>query len=143
MELEGKIWKDKKFCLVEVPSLDAMTQGRTRKEALAMIKDLVKEMVISYFPNVDIEDLEVGVVDHKGQSIGIMTNNNSLILALSLRRQREKSGSTIRDVVERLGSASPNAYAQYEKGRTRISLEHYERLLHAANPYRQAHLRIP
>ena len=27
MELEGKIWKSKKFWLVEVPSLDIMTQG--------------------------------------------------------------------------------------------------------------------
>lgn len=74
--------------------------------------------------------------------IGITTNNSSLILALSLRRQREKSGSTVREVSERLGSKSPNAYAQYEKGRSRILLEQYERLLNAANPYRQAHLRI-
>jgi hypothetical protein len=37
---------------------------------------------------------------------------------------------------------SPNAYGQYEKGKTRISLEHFERLLNAVNPYRQAHLRI-
>lgn len=43
------------------------------------------------------------------------------MLALSLRRQREKSGLTIREAAERLGSKSPNAYAQYEKGRIRIS----------------------
>ena len=36
------------------------------------------------------------------------------MLALSLRRQREKSGSTVREASERLGSKSPNAYAQYE-----------------------------
>ena len=34
MELEGKIWKSKQFWLVEVPSLDAMTQGRTEKGSL-------------------------------------------------------------------------------------------------------------
>ncbi len=41
-----------------------------------------------------------------------------------------------------MGSKSPNAYAQYEKGRARMSLEQYERLLHVANPYRQFRLRI-
>lgn len=142
MELEGRIWKDKKFWLVEVPALDAMTQGRTKKETLAMIEDLIREMLINYFPNDVKDDLEIKANYYKGELIGITTNKNSTILALSLRRQRENSGSTIREVSERLGSKSPNAYGQYEKGRSRISLEHYEVLLNAANPYRQAHLRI-
>lgn len=142
MELEGKIWKSKKFWLVEVPALDAMTQGRSREEALEMIKDLIKEMLINYFHEGINRNIEINIIDYKGKLIGVTTNNNSIILALSLRRQREKSGSTIREISERLGSKSPNAYAQYEKGRIRISLEHYERLLNAANPCRQAHVRI-
>lgn len=142
MELEGKIWKSKQFWLVKVPSLDAMTQGRTRKEALEMVKDLLKEMLINYFPDEIFDNLVITINDYKGRLIGISTNNNSLILALSLKRQREKSGSTVREVSERLGSKSPNAYAQYEKGRIRISLEHYERLLNAANPNQQIHLKI-
>jgi len=142
MEMEGKIWKDKKFWLVEVPSLDAMTQGRTKVEALEMIKDLIKEMLINYFPDSIDTDLEIHVENCKNGFFVVTTNNNSLILALSLRRQREKSGSTVREVSGRLGSKSPNAYAQYEKGRVRISLEHYEKLLKAANPLRQVHLRI-
>ena len=44
MEMEGKIWKDGKFWLVEISALDAMTQGKTRKEALAMAEDLVVGM---------------------------------------------------------------------------------------------------
>ena len=142
MELEGKIWKSGKFWLVEVPSLDAMTQGRTKKEALEMIKDLIKEMLINYFEDDVNDNLEIDVVVYNNTLIGITTNNNSLILALSLRRQREKSGATVREVSERMGSKSPNAYAQYEKGRARMSLEQYERLLHVANPHRQFHLRI-
>src|ERR1700722_718455 len=98
MELAGKICKSKKFWLVEVPVLDAMTQGRTREEAFEMIKDLIKEMIINYFPDSVRDDLEINVIASKGRSLGITTNNNSLILALSLRRQREKSGSTVREV---------------------------------------------
>ncbi len=64
------------------------------------------------------------------------------MLALSLRRQREKSCLTIREAAERLGSKSPNAYAQYEKGRIKISLDKYESLLQAANPCQTSRLRI-
>ena len=65
-----------------------------------------------------------------------------ILLAISLRRQREKSGSTVREVSKRLGSKSPNAYAQYERGRTGISLDKYEQLLMAANPFESRRLRI-
>jgi transcriptional regulator with XRE-family HTH domain len=63
-------------------------------------------------------------------------------MALSLIRQREKSGSTVREAAQRLGSTSPNSYAQYEKGKTRISLDHYEKLLQAANPQKHSLLRV-
>lgn len=142
MELESKIQKNKKFWLIEVPALDAMTQGRTRDEAIEMIKDLLKEMVINYFPREDSSTLEFNIVEYNKKTVGVTCNNNGLLLALSLRRQREKSGSTVREVSERLGSKSPNAYAQYEKGKVRISLDQYEKLLNAANPFRRGCLRI-
>lgn len=141
MELEGKIWKNKNHWLVEVSSLDIMTQGKTREEALFMIKDAIMEYIKYYFES-EIEGFELEVNDYKKSVIGITSNNNKLLLALSLRRQREKSGSTIRDASNRLGSSSPNSYAQYEKGKTRISLDQYERLLQAANPYQHRLLRV-
>lgn len=141
MELEGKIRKNKKHWLVEVSSLNIMTQGETRDEALFMIKDAVMEYMHYYFES-EIKGFEVTVNEYKKSVIGITANNNKLLLALSLRKQREKSGSTIREVSERLGSKSPNSYAQYEKGKTRISLDQYEKLLQAANPSQHRLLRI-
>lgn len=142
MEMEGKIWKDGKFWLVEVSAIDAMTQGKTRKEALTMVEDLVLEMTKSYFEDEVGRDFTVTVIDYKKDVIGVTANDNRLFLALSLRRQREKSGSTVREVSERLGSKSPNAYAQYERGRTSISVDKYEKLLTAANPFEKLRLRI-
>lgn len=142
MEMEGKIWKDGKFWLVEVPALDAMTQGKTRKEALVMAKDLVFEMVRSYFEDEIDKNFSIAVVDYKKNVIGITASDNRLLLALSLRRQREKSGSTVREASKRLGSKSPNAYAQYEQGKTSISVDKYEELLIAANPSERLRLRI-
>ncbi len=141
MELEGKIWKSGKFWLVEVPALKVMTQGYSRKEALKMISDAVQGLISCYFPD-ESESFKIFVKDYKKGVIGISSSKNSVLLAFSLRRQREASKSTIRDVSERLGSSSPNAYAKYEKGRKRISLDQYERLLDAVNPQQHFHLRV-
>ena len=56
MELEGRIWKNKKHWLVEVSSLNIMTQGKTREEALFMIKDAIMEYIRYYFES-EVEDL--------------------------------------------------------------------------------------
>jgi len=141
MELEGKIWKSGKFWLVEVSAVEVMTQGRSRKEALEMIADAIEGLMACYFPD-DAKDFKVSVQDYQKGIIGVSSSNNSLMLAFSLRRQRELSKSTVREVSERLGSSSPNAYARYEKGRVRISLDHYERLLQAVNPKQNFHLRV-
>jgi len=142
MEMEGKIWKEGKFWLVDVPALDAMTQGKTRKKALAMLEDLVLEMTKSYFEEEMGKDFFITVLDYKKDVVGVTASDNRLFLALSLRRQREKSGFTVREASERLGSKSPNAYAQYERGKTSISVDKYEELLLAANPFEKLRLRI-
>ncbi len=43
MEFEGKIWKHKAHWLVEVSSLNIMTQGKTRAEALYMIEQVLTQ----------------------------------------------------------------------------------------------------
>ncbi len=142
MEMEGKIWKDGKLWLVEIPVLDAMTQGKTRKEALEMVEDLILTMVKNYFKDEIAKCFSVSVINYNRNAIGITASDNKLFLSLSLRRQREKSGSTVREAAERLGSNSPNAYAQYERGKTSISVDKYEELLTAANPFEKLRLRI-
>jgi predicted RNase H-like HicB family nuclease len=142
MELVGKIWKEGKFWLVEVPVIDVSTQGHTRKEALMMIEDAIIELFKSYFKTDEVRDLKLEILDYNKNEIGIKTSNSNLMLSFSLIRQREISKSTVREVAERLGSKSPNSYAQYERGKMRITLDQYERLLAAVNPQRPPILRI-
>lgn len=142
MELEGKIWKDEKFWLVEVPALDVCTQGRTRKDALKMIADAIEVLMSGYFPEDKLKNFKIQVQDYKHCAIGITSSDNRLLLSFSLIRQREMSKSTVREVSERLGSKSPHAYAQYERGKMHVTLEKYERLLHAVNPKSPLRLRI-
>lgn len=142
MEIAGKVWKDGKFWLVEVPVLDILTQGLTRKEAVFMVEDAILQLIECYFESKELNDFKLEVIDYKGSDIGVRASNNNIMLSFSLIRQREKSGSTVREAAERLGSSSPNSYAQYERGKTRISLDQYEKLLHAANPIKTPRLRI-
>ena len=142
MEFEGKVWKSTNSWLVEVPSLDLMTQGETKEEALKMLEELIIELIDYYFTKKEGKDFDVCVNVYKKGVIGVSSLKKRLLLALSLIRQREKSQSTVRETAKRLGSKFPNSYAQYEKGKIRISLEQYEKLLTAANPNYKCLLRV-
>ena len=142
MELEGKIWKDGKSWLVEVPALDVCTQGHTRKEALRMIADAIEVLIGGYFSEDKLKNFKIHVQDYKNGAIWVSSSDNRLLLSFSLIRQREISKSTVREVSERLGSKSPHAYAQYERGKMRVTLDQYERLLRAVNPDKPLRLRI-
>ncbi|MGC8641098.1 MAG: hypothetical protein ACP5XB_14630 [Isosphaeraceae bacterium] len=45
MRFAGRVYKDGKFWLAEIPILDAMTQGRTRSEVFMMVADLLETLV--------------------------------------------------------------------------------------------------
>jgi len=107
-----------------------------------MIEDAIIELLVEYFEGTKIKDLSLEILDREKNVIGIRASNNNLMLSFSLIRQRQLSKSTVREVAERLGSKSPNAYAQYERGKMRITLDQYERLLQAANPDRPPILRL-
>lgn len=139
MELEGKVWKDpdSSWWLVEISFLDIMTQAKTRKEALKMIKDAVMELLKDYYEDLLDRRFQLTVNLYENGIIGIGASDNKLLLALGLKRQRLQSGSTIRDVSKRLKSKSPNAYARYESAYSMPSFEKYSELIHAANPSRR------
>ena len=139
MELEGKVWKDtdSSWWLIEISFLDVMTQGRTRKEALEMIKDAVMELLKDSYEDFLGKQFQLTVNLYEDGVIGMRASDQKLLFALGLKRQRLRSGSTIRDVSKRLKSTSPNAYARYERAQAKPSIEKYAELLHAANPNRR------
>lgn len=139
MELEGRVWKDPdgSWWFVEIFFLDVMTQGKTRKEALEMIKDAVMELIKDSYEDLLHKQFELSVNLYEDGIIGVGATDDKLLFALGLKRQRLRSGSTIRDVSKRLKSKSPNAYARYERAQARPSIEKYAELLHAANPNRR------
>lgn len=132
MEFIGKVWKTKgkPAWVIEAQTFEVMTQGYTKKEALAMLEDALHELIFSYFH----KRVPVHVTDHGNGVVGVTCADRKLLLSLSLIKQRQESGLTIRNVADKLGSNSPNAYARYEKGKINISLEKFDQLLKLVNP---------
>ena len=127
MRFPGRIRKDGRFWLAEIPAFDAMTQGRTKREAYEMAGDLIETMA-------DVRGFRVTVYPTGGESFEIGANRVGVLLALLLRRQRERQGLTLAQAAERLGQRSKNAYARYEQGRSVPTVEKLEQLLKAIAP---------
>src|SRR5712691_7262729 len=126
MRIEGKLTRDGRFWLAEVPLLDAMTQGRTRKEALAMIADWLETMI-------DRRDF-IADVQSAGNTFEIGGSDTAAMIALLLRRRRQAIGASLSEIASRLGVASRNAYARYERGEAVPTVEKLDELLKATAP---------
>jgi len=107
--------------------LDATTQGRSRTEALRMAADLVETMA-------DKKGLHVKVFSGGRDSFEIASDDVATLVALMLRRQREKRGLSLAEVARRLGSSSKTAYARYEQGRSVPTIDKLFELLAAVAP---------
>lgn len=127
MRFEGKVVRDGRFWIAEIPLLDAMTQGRTRKEALAMIGDWLETMVNRQGFTAEVHPRSAGEFEVSGTDAAAMT-------ALLLRRRREASGASLREVASRLGASSRNAYARYERGDAVPTVDKLDALLKATSP---------
>jgi hypothetical protein len=127
MRFEGKLIRDGKWWLAEIPLLDAVTQGRTRKEALEMIADWVQTMV-------NRRGFRAAVHPRGKAEFEVSGNSAAAMTALLLRRRRAAGGASLSEVALRLGASSRNAYARYERGDVVPSLEKLDELLKAAAP---------
>ncbi len=127
MRFYGKVYKDGKFWLADMPLLDAMTQSHTRKEAFGMAKDLLETLV-------NRPGFSVTVHPGKHGDFEVSANDPRGLISLFLRRQRERSGLSLSEAAERLGAKSRNAYARYERGTSMPSLEKLAELYQAVAP---------
>ncbi|HSN69024.1 MAG TPA: helix-turn-helix domain-containing protein [Thermoanaerobaculia bacterium] len=127
MRFEGRLIRDGKWWLAEIPLLDGMTQGRTRKEALVMIGDWLETMV-------GRDDFHATVFPRGRSEFEVAGSDPAAMTALLLRRRREISGRSLREISSRLGASSRNAYARYERGEAVPTVEKLDELLKAASP---------
>jgi len=127
MRFPGRIKKSGRLWDVEIPAFDGFTQGRTKREALAMAADLIETMA-------GARDFRVTIYPTGAETFELGANRLGVLLALLLRRQRERHGLTLADAAKRLGQRSKNAYARYEQGKSMPTVEKLEQLLKAIAP---------
>ncbi len=127
MRFSGKIYKDGKFWLAEIPILDLMTQGRTKREAYEMVADMMDTMV-------NQKDFEITVFKGKKDTFEVGSSDAKYFVRLLLQRKRELSGLSLAQVASRLGMSSRNTYARYEQGKSVPSVEKLNDLLRAVCP---------
>ncbi len=126
MRFTGTLEKDGRYWLAEIPILGVMTQGKTRKEAYAMVVDLVESLVNKKAFSATVHPAKAGRFEISG-------SDTALMIALLLRRQRETSGLSLAEVAECLGVKSKNAYARYERGTTVPTMAKLNELLNAVS----------
>jgi len=129
MRFQGTLSKDGKHWLAEVPVFDAMTQGRTRADALSMMADWFETLLGTAAGSV--RAIAVARTDFE-----IVVDDTARMISLLLRRQRQKSGLSLAEAADRLGARSRNAYARYEQGRTVPTVAKLDELLKAIAPGR-------
>ena len=129
MRFEGRVWKDKrsKFWLIEVPILDILTQGTSKKNAHSMIGKAIEALV-------DQRGFQIDVRPGLEGAFTIGANQGVVLIALMLKRQREAHNLTLMEVARRLHSKSPNSYARYEQGKSAPTVEKLNQLMKAINP---------
>jgi len=127
MRFSGKIYKDGKFWLAEIPILDLMTQGYTKAEAYEMVADMLESLI-------NKKDFKAEIFKKSKDTFEISSSEPKYMISLLLQRKREISGLSLAQVADRLGASSRNTYARYEQGKSVPTVEKLNDLLHAVSP---------
>jgi len=91
MKFQGKAFKSGKFWLAEIPFLELMTQGRTKKELLLMVEDL-------FITLADKKGFEVHVKCFGDGTLEVGSNDNKvMVVGLLLKRQSQSHNLTVRE----------------------------------------------
>lgn len=137
MVFSGQLWREGKFWITSIPSFEVVTQGKSKTDALHMIADAIECHIDKRGFKVKATLLEESPDRPTGvgvETFTVSSNSESELIALFLKRQRQLNHLTVRQVAQRLGYASPSAYAQYESGKHIPGLDKISQFISAMNP---------
>jgi ribosome-binding protein aMBF1 (putative translation factor) len=129
MRFAGRVFKVGRYWAVEVPILEVVSQGRTKRDALDMIADAVETLANK--PGFKL-DVYPGAAEH----FEVGSEDQATLVALLLKRARQRAGLTLAQVAQRLGATSINAYARYEQGRAIPTVKKLSQLFAAVTAHR-------
>jgi hypothetical protein len=94
-------------------------------------------MIADWFATMVHRDrFSVRVYQTAGAEFEVGSDDAGSMIALLLRRQRQRSGLSLSEAADRLGVKSRNAYARYEQGASVPTIDKLDELLRAVAPGR-------
>jgi hypothetical protein len=129
MRFDGRVFRSGRYWAIEIPILGVASQGRTKKDAYAMIADAIESLV-------NKATFRIVVHPGAGPYFEVGASDEAALTAFLLRRARLRAGLTLAEAAKRLGARSLNAYARYEQGRAVPTVVKLSKLLAAVAPAR-------
>jgi len=134
MKIGGKLVKNGKHYEVQIPILGIYTQGRSKKDGLAMAIDAVESLI----GESDFK-AEAELVD---ESSFLLSGSTKYLMQALLKQMRLEHNLTARDVAERMGQKSVTGYLRYESGSSIPSIDKLEEIMLAIDPKNESFLKI-
>ena len=133
MMLFGRIAKESgPWWSAECEIIGAFTQGKSRRDAMAMLADCIDTKVnCAGFKTIVTA---AGPPNGDAFAVFVDTNEPALLAAEVLKYQREKHKLSLADVAKAMGTKSRNVYASYEQGKREPSLSKFRELLRIVAP---------
>lgn len=124
MILSGRVWKAGSAWVIECPALGAVTEGRSKKDALGMMVDWIQSML-------DDPAFKVAIAAGKGEEFTMAFDDPRPILGMMIAQARVESGLTLEEVAQRLGLKSRSNARHYETGKHAPTLAKAQEILGA------------
>ena len=132
MMLRGQIRRSGRWWSADVPAAGVFTQGRSRKDARAMIADALESIIDRRGFKVRVGEL--GPAANGAIDVIVEASEPSRLASYVLRYQREKHGISLARAARAIGQTSKTAYARYEQGHVVPTLDKFAELLGAVAP---------
>src|SRR6185312_5507096 len=116
MKLSGRLWKDGSYWLIECPALQAVTQGRTKRDALDMMVDWVRT-------SLDNDEFPVEIMAGPEDTFAMRFADPKPVGGLIIERARNVAGLTLDQLAKSLGVKSRSTAAHYESGKHAITID--------------------
>lgn len=124
MILEGKVWKDGTLWPIECPAIGAFTQGRSKKDAFAMMTDWIWTMLDDDSVQVEFDDLKDG-------SFKMTVGDPQKVYALMIHHARNSQRVTLKELADRLQLKSRGNAKHYETGKHALSVTKFHEVMRA------------
>ncbi len=127
MRFSGHVMREGIYWPIGVPILGVYTQGLSLHDAYFMIADAIEMLVYK-------DGFKIKVYPGEDGHFEIEATDTAALIAFMLKQERLRSGLSLKQVAERLGVKSHNAYARYEQGRSVPTIQKLAELYAAVSP---------